>query len=119
MAQPQIIQDVSDRVETAVKTFEKDWKKFQKQAERQRKTIEKRAEREVKKFQKQIDTNPVVKRARTLRDDAVKTFETQMDTLLGTFRIANRGEVEKLERKVGSLSRKIRQLEKAYEEEAA
>ncbi|MDJ0789884.1 MAG: hypothetical protein QNK05_24060 [Myxococcota bacterium] len=112
MAQPQIIQDVSDRVENAVKTFEKDLKKLQKDADKRRKAFEKRAEREVKKLQKQIDAHPVVKRAKSLRSDAVKTAQGQLDSLLGTFRIASQGEVERLEKKIGTLSRKLRAVEK-------
>ena len=112
MAQPQIIQNVTDRVETAVKSFEKDLKKLQKDAEKRRKAFERNAERQVKKIQKRIDALPVVQRAKTLRSDAVKTAQGQMDALLGTLRIASQGEVERLERKIGSLSRKLRQFEK-------
>jgi len=113
MAQPNnIIQDVSDRVESAVKTFEKDLKKLQKDADKRRKAFERSADRRVKKLQKQIDAMPVVKRVKSLRDDAAKTAQGQLDAFLGTFRIASQGEVDRLERKIGSLSRKLRAVEK-------
>ena len=115
MAQTNIVQDVSDRVESAVKTFEKDLKAFQKSADKRRKTFEKRAEREVKRVQREIEKSPIVKRARTLRTDAVKAVETRVDALLGSLRIASSGEVAKLERKVGTLNRKVRALEKELE----
>jgi DNA replication initiation complex subunit (GINS family) len=115
MAQPNIVKDVSDRVESAVKSFERDLKTFQKAADKRRKTLEKRAEREVKRVRREIENNAVVKRAQTLRSDAVKAVETRVEALLGTLRIASQGEVAKLERKVGALNRKVRALEKELE----
>ena len=112
MTQPRIIQDGLDRVESVVRTFERDWKRLQKQADRRRREIEKRAERQVKRFQAEILKNPVVQRAQTLRSDAVRVVGEQVDALLGTLRIASHGDVERLERKVGQLNRKLRELEK-------
>jgi polyhydroxyalkanoate synthesis regulator phasin len=57
-----------------------------------------------------------VARVETLRDDTFKAVEGQVDALLGSLRIASQGEVTKLERKVGALNRKVRQLEKFHEE---
>ena len=57
------------------------------------------------------DKNPVVKRAQNLRSDAVKTIEDGVDQILGTMRVAPHSEIARLERKVNSLSRKVRQLE--------
>jgi polyhydroxyalkanoate synthesis regulator phasin len=130
MAQASIIQDVSDRVETALKNAEKDFRRLQKRAEKQRKDFEKRAERRIKKIRAELRKNDVVKwaddlgseaieRAEGLRDDAVKAWEDRVDAVLGSLRIASHGEVIRLERKVGQLNRKVRQLEKLHNGSAA
>jgi hypothetical protein len=119
MAQPKIIQEGLDRVESVVRTFERDWKRLQKQADRRRRDIEKRAERQVKRLQEELRKNPVLQRAQNLRSDAVRVVGEQVDALLGTLRIASHGDVERLERKVGQLHRKVRELEKKQDTEAA
>lgn len=111
MAQASILQDGIDRFENTFRNLEKDWKRLQKRAEKQRKDLEKRAEKQVKKLRTQLDKNPVVKRAQNLRTDAVKTIEDGVDQILGTMRVAPHSEIKRLERKVNSLSRKVRQLE--------
>lgn len=113
MAQASFIQGGLDRVESAFKTFEKDFRRLQKRADQRRKQLEKRAEREVRRFQTELRKNPVVKRAQTLGEDARKAASEQVDALLGTLRLASRTEVERLDRKVGQLNRKVRELEKA------
>ncbi len=111
-AQPQILQDVTDRVESTVKNIEKDLKDLQKRAERRRKTFERETDKRVKRFQKEFDKSPIVKRARAFQKDAQKRFDDGVDQVLGTLRIASQGDMAKLERKVTQLNRKVRELEK-------
>ena len=124
MAQANIIQDGMDRFETAVKSVEKDFRRLQKRADKRRKELERRADRQLKRIRTELRKNPVMKRAgsaveaaESFRDDTVKAVGEQVDTLLGSLRIASQGEVSKLERKVGALNRKVRQLERLHEEE--
>jgi len=112
MAQANIIQDGLDRFETVVKSVERDFRRLQKQADRRRKELEKRAGRQVKRLQTELRNNPLLRRADTLRADAGRVVEERVESLLGTLRIASHAEVERLERKVGQLSRKVRQLER-------
>jgi hypothetical protein len=111
MAQANLIQDGIDRFESAVKSVERDFRRLQKQADKRRKELEKRAERQVKKLQADLRKSPVIQRAESLRTEAVRVVEEGVETLLGTLRIASHGEVQRLERKVSQLGRKIRQLE--------
>lgn len=119
MAQASLIQDGLDRFESVVKSVERDFKRLQKQADKRRKELEKRAERQVKKLQTELRKNPVVQRAESLRVDAVRAVEEGVETLLGTLRIASHAEITRLERKVGQLGRKVRQLEQQLESERA
>lgn len=141
MAQAQnVIEEGRDRFGAALRDLEKDWKRFQKQAEKRRKELEKRAEREVRRLRTELRKNPLVKRAEqeakrlekradkvrseirkspavqraeAFRKDAEKAIEEQVDTLLGVLRIANTNDLEKVERKLNQLNRKVRALEKA------
>ena len=114
--------DLEKRVEKRIKQFrtelkknswvkeaEKQRKQFEKAADKQRKQLEKRAE----KFRKDVEKSAPYKRAEELRTETTAAIEEQVDTLLETLRIANRGEIAKLERKVSGLQRKVRELEKA------
>jgi hypothetical protein len=112
MAEANFIEEGMDRIESAYKSIEKDLKRLQKRADRRRKQFERQAEKRVKRLQTDIRKNPVVKRAEDLRGDAVKAIEDQVDGLLANLRIATQGEVQKLERKVAQLNRKVRELEK-------
>ncbi len=110
MAEANLIQDGIDRVETAFENLEKEYKRLQKRADKRRKDFEKRAERELKRVQAEFRKNPVVKRVETIRDDARKTVEGQVEQLLGGLRIATRADLRKLDRKITQLNKKLRDL---------
>ena len=112
MAEANFIEEGMDRVEDAFRSIEKDLKRFQKRADRRRKQFERQAEKRVKQLQSDIRKNPVVKRAESLRSDAQKAIEEQVDGLLANLRIASQADVNKLGRKVAQLNKKVRELEK-------
>jgi len=112
MAEANFIQDGIDRVESAFDNLEKEYRRLSKRAEKRRKAFEKAAEQRLRKLQKDFRANPVVKRAETLRVDAQKVAEEQVEQLLSGLRIATRAEVQRLDRKIATLNRKVRELEK-------
>jgi len=141
-----IFEEGFERVESTVKSIEKDFRSLQKRAEERRKELGKRAEREVKRLQsefrktplgkqvlkrrtelgKRVDQlqndlrkNAAVQRIEALRKDAEKALEEGVESVLGALQVAPKSEVVKLERKVNQLSRKVRELEKAAKAEAA
>ena len=112
MAQPSVIQEGIDRIEDARRSFEKRYKKIQKQADKRRRELEKTAEQRGRQIRDDISNNPIVKRVDGLREGASQRIEEQVEQVLSTFRIATQGEIERLERKVAQLSRKVRELER-------
>jgi flagellar motility protein MotE (MotC chaperone) len=112
MAKANVIQDGIDRFQTAFDSLEKDFKRMQKNAEKRRKGFERETEKRVKKLRTELKKSPAVKRANQLSDNVAKAIEGSVDQVLGNLRIASSGEVRKLERKVASLNRKVRELEK-------
>jgi hypothetical protein len=113
MAEANLLQEGIDRVETVFESLEKEYKRLQKRAEKRRKDFEKRAEREIKRVQTEIRKNPVVKRVEAIRSDARKTVEGQVEQLLGGLRIATRADVQKLDRKITLLNKKLREISDA------
>lgn len=123
-----VFEESRERFEKAVKGLEKDWKQFRTQIEKRRRAFEKRAEVEVRKFRKELRTSPwakqaeklqaelqespLVRRVAGLRRDAEKVFEDQVDLLFQNLHIASANDIGKLERKVNTLVRKVRALEK-------
>lgn len=73
----------------------------------------KRARKFQHEVERDIENNEYVKRARKLRKDASKRFEQRMDGVLETFQIASSSDVKKLDRKLGQINRKLKELEKA------
>ena len=119
MAEANFIEEGMDRIENAFKSIEKDLKRLQKRADRRRRQFERQAEKRVKQLQTDLRKSPVVKRAEGLRQDAVKTVEGQVNSLLSNLRIASQADLHKLERKVAQLNRKVRELEKQSKPEAS
>ena len=112
MAEANFIEEGMDRIEDAFRSIEKDLKRLQKRADKRRQQFERQAEKRVKQLQSDIRKNPVVKRAESLRGDAQKAIEEQVDGLLANLRIATHADVNKLGRKVAQLNKKVRELEK-------
>ena len=111
MAEANFIEEGMDRIENAYRSIERDFRRIQKRADRRRKQLEKQAEKRVKQLQSDIRKNPVVKRAESLRSDAQKAIEEQVDGLLANLRIASQADVNRLGRKVAQLNRKVRELD--------
>ncbi|MDJ0864586.1 MAG: hypothetical protein QNK03_00660 [Myxococcota bacterium] len=111
--QANAIQDGIDQVRKTVRGVEREFKKIQKRVETRRKAFEKRANREMKRIQKEFQKQPLVKRAETLRKDATKQWEKSVDQLVDALPVATKREVAKIDRKLNSINRKLRELERA------
>ena len=112
MAQPSVIQEGIERLEDARKNVEKRYRQVQKQADKRRREFEKNAEKRVRQIREGISKNPIVKQADGFRERASQRVEEQVEQVLSLFRIATQSEVDRLERKVAQLTRKVRELER-------
>ena len=82
-------------------------KNIERQVKARRKDIEKRTRKQVKELQK----NSLVKRAFDLRDDTTRQVENSVDSLLGFFNVATKSDLNRIDRKIGQLNRKLKGLE--------
>jgi len=122
--QASVVEERVDQIRQAVRRADREFKKIQKQVESRRRriakevslrrrTLEKRAQRELERLQKQLQTQPLVKRAEALRADAQERIGRGVSSLLEAFPLATRSEIERIDRKVSALGRKLREIEKA------
>jgi len=119
-----LVQDGLQRVRTAAesldhgfrrlqKRFDAQRKSLEKRIDHQRKAIEKRTQRELERFLVRLRETRFGQRAETLREDAAQRLETGTSALLGALQIASKGELDRIDRKLSQLSRKLKDIEKS------
>jgi polyhydroxyalkanoate synthesis regulator phasin len=110
------------RIDEAVQFFDDEFQRIQKELsarrkslEREftskRKTVEKRTRKELKRIQSELKKNPIVKRADAVRKDVTKQVETRVDTLLARIQIASRSDVQRINKKLTALNRRLKAIE--------
>jgi hypothetical protein len=118
-----LVQTGIDRVRTTVESTvngaNKELRRVQKRLESQRKTFEKRFASQRKALEKraqglvsQVRENPLIQRAEAIREGATRQLEATVETVLAAFPIATRSDVERIDRKISQLSRKLKEIEK-------
>jgi hypothetical protein len=92
----------------SIDRVQSEFDKLQKTFEKRRKRVERETEKQLKRIRK----TPLVKRVETLRDDATKQFESNVENLMKILPVASNVQIKRLERKVNTLSRKVTALER-------
>jgi hypothetical protein len=117
-----IVQGSIDRFQSAFESIEGDVKKFQKNLRSQRKDLEKRFERTRTRIEKQtrqrvnrvltdVRKRPAYKRLESVRKDVGKRVDEGVENVLGAFGVASRSQVQRLDRKLNQMNKKLRELE--------
>jgi len=132
--QANFVQEGVDRVREAVSSIESDFQRVQRRVEKQltarrkaiekqvkarRKNLEKRTQKQVRRIRTELSKNPYVKRAQGVVNDATKQWEQGVDTVLGALQVASRRDVDRIDRKLNQINRKLRDLEKTRGGETA
>ena len=107
-----LMQDGLERVRSAVTSLDREWKQVNQRVTRRRHALERQTQQQVTRLVSQIQRNPWVKRAQTLADDAQRQIEARVGTVLGTLQIASKGDLERIDRRLAQLSRKLKEIEK-------
>jgi chromosome segregation ATPase len=131
MAEASIVQDGIDRFRDAFGSLEDEVervqrqlrarrRKLEKQLNANRKDLEKRLdsgrkdlEKRAKKLQKEVRKNPAVKRLEELRKDAEKRYADGVESVLKALQIASKSDVQRIDRKISQLNKKLKEMEKA------
>lgn len=93
----------------SIERMQSEFEKLQKGFEKRRKNFEKDAEKRVK----HLRSTPLAKRVESIRGDATKQLETNVENMMKLLPVASNAEIKRLERKVSALSRKVTALERA------
>jgi len=112
MAQATLVEAGIDRVQEVLRNAEGEFEKLQKRFDKRRKQLEKDAEKRIKHFRSEFRKNTIVKRAETFQKDAVRQLEERVDQFLSRLQIASQGDIKKLDKKLGQISKKLSALEK-------
>lgn len=118
--QANIVQESVDRVRAAFGSLEDEFGRVQRRLRARRRDLEKQLrsgrkdiEKRTRKLRSEVLGSPALKRLDTLRKDVRQQLEGSVDTLLRVLQIASKNDVERIDRKLSQLSRKLREIEEA------
>ena len=103
---------IDEELQRVQKQLQKRRKTFEKQLEGQRRDIEKRTRKQVRRFQTEWRKHPVGRRIEKLRGRATAQIESGVDGVLGLFQIASKSDLDRVDRKIGQLTRKLKEMER-------
>lgn len=123
MAQANVFQEGVDRVRDAFGTLEDEFQRAQKRLRARRRSIEKRVEKQLSQGRKDLEKrtrklrdglrkNPALKRLESWRRDATRQIEQGVESVLATLQIASKGDLQRIDRKLNQLNRKMKDLER-------
>ena len=118
-----LVQESLQRVRSAAENLDQGFRRFQKRfdlqrkslekrIEHQRKAIERRTQRQLERLLGRLRESKLAHRAETLREDAAQRLETGASALLGALQIASKGDLDRIDRKLSQLTRKLKDIEK-------
>lgn len=124
MAEQSLVQEGVDRLNDAFQSIDDEFQRVQRRVNTRRRTlekelssrrkkVEKRTRKQLNRFQSELRKSPVYKRAKSLRRDAARQIESGLDSFLGALQIASRSDVERLDRKLSTIGRRLKEIEKA------
>ena len=124
MAQTQVsfFQDGVDRVRETVDSIEYELTRRRKSLEKdlrtRRRTLERRLsgsrrdlEKRTRKLRKDLQKNETLQQVESLRQRASAEIEQRVDDVLSLFQIASKSDVQRIDRKLSQLNRRLRDLD--------
>jgi hypothetical protein len=104
------------RIDEEVQRVQKQIQARRKQLERQltssRKSIEKQTRKQVKQLRGELSRSSVVQQLERIREDAGRQLEGALETMLGVLQIASKGDVQRIDRKLSKLNKKLKEMER-------
>lgn len=121
--QTSFVNEGMDRVTSVFRTLDGELRRVQKQLQTRRKSfekqltsgrkdIERQTRKQVKRLQTELRKNPLVKRAQNLRGEATQQIDSAVDRVLGALQIATKNDLDRIDRKLTVLTRKLKDLDR-------
>jgi uncharacterized coiled-coil protein SlyX len=114
--QANLVDEGIDRIQSAVKSIEDEVQRAQKKLEQNAQRFSDQTDRNLEKLRDQFAKSPLGKSTESLRSNINDQLEEGLERFLGTFQIASRNEIAKLDRKLGRISRRLTALDKAVQQ---
>jgi hypothetical protein len=127
--QASIVQEGIDRFRDAFGNLEDELERVQKQIRSRRRKLEKRLEtnrsaiekrissgrkdleKRTRKIREEVRKNRAFQRLEGIRKDATRRYEEGVESFLALLQIASKGDLERIDRKLSQLSRKLKEIE--------
>jgi hypothetical protein len=116
--QASIVQEGVDRFRDAFGSVESEFERIQKQLRARRRSFEKQLnssrrdlDKRARKVRADIRRSSTMKQIERWRKDATKQLEQGVDSILGALQIASKSDVQRIDRKISQLNRKVKEIE--------
>jgi Skp family chaperone for outer membrane proteins len=110
---PEELQRVQREIQKRRKTFERQLAGSRRDLGKRTREIEKRTRRQVERVRAEIRRLPLAKRVDRLRTEAERAFERSVDAFLGVLQIASKSDLDRIDKKLGQMSRRLKEMERA------
>ncbi len=109
---PDEVQKVQREIQKRRKTFERQLAGGRRDLEKRTRDLEKRTRRQVERLRTEFRRSPLTRRVDRLRTDAEKAIERSVDAVLGVLQIASKSDLDRIDKKLGQMSRKLKEMER-------
>jgi len=109
---PDELQRVQREIQKRRKTFERQLAGSRRDLGKRTREIERRTRRQVERVRAEIRRLPIARRVDRLRADAEKALERGVDAFLGVLQIASKSDLDRIDKKLGQMSRKLKEMER-------
>jgi hypothetical protein len=110
--------NLEDELERVQKQIRSRRRKLEKQLDANRSAIEKRIssgrkdlEKRTRRLREEVRKNRTFQRLEGIRRDATRRYEEGVESFLALLQIASRGDLERIDRKISQLARKLKEME--------
>ena len=117
--QANIVQEGVDRFRDAFGSVDKEFERIQKQLRARRRSFEKQLnssrrdfDKRARKVRADIRRSSTMKQIERWRKDATKQLEQGVDSILGALNIASKSDVQRIDRKISQINRKMKEIER-------
>ena len=109
---PDELQRVQREIQRRRRSLERQLAGSRRDFEKRTRDLEKRTRRQVQRLRSEIGRVPLGRRVTELRSGAEKAIERGVDAFLGVLQIASRSDLERIDKKLGQMSRKLKEMER-------
>jgi hypothetical protein len=129
--QTSFVRDGIDRVSSAFERIPDELQRVQREIQKRRKSlgrqlagsrrglekrtreIERRTRKQVERVRIELRRLPLARRVDRIRTDVARAVERRVDSFLGALQIAPKSELDRIDKKLGQMSRKLKEIERA------